>query len=316
MNDSQPNNQPTRHPAPNPAPNPAETLGTAALLRCAADNELTAQQQAALDAHLAAHPADAARIRFERELRGACCRVMEAQADTAAPPALRTRIVAQIAQTTQIADREAEVVVAGRIGPSFLQRFSFAAAAVLVAAVGVGLLVRGGMLAQQGSDAGANPAVLLTTFLSEEHNKCSSSNGLLSHKLKVTDPSQVPGTIQKVLGRPVSIESMTAAGFVFIGAGSCAVPDAEKSVHLMFRRPSKRGGDGVPVSLFIEADTGRLDLEEGVTYAVEEGGGGSARVIAWTHEGLVYYLVTQCSVSCDAARNGLDAPNCLAGLAR
>lgn len=299
---------------------PEQDLPTAALLRCAADGELTPSQQAALDAHLQAHPEDAARIRFERDLRQACARAMAGQ-DVTAPADLRARIAALTARPAapvpQPAAEPEVVVVAGRIGPARLQRWASLAAAVLLLGAGAALLVRGGMLTRGAPGDTASAAVVLTNFLSQEHKRCSAGReGSFAQRLRVTDLSRVPEAVQQVLGKPVSVESMAEADFQFIGAGSCRVPGAEKSVHLLFRRMCDGQPSGPPVSLFIEPDTGRLNLEEGVTYAVEEGGRDAPRVIAWTHDGLVYYLVTSCSVTCESARHRLDAPPSLAGLAR
>ncbi len=301
---------------------PEQDLPTAAMLRCAADGELTLSQQAALEAHLAAHPGDAARIRFERDLRQACARAMAGQG-AAAPAELRARIAgltaapAAPAAAPQPAAEPEVVVVAGRIGAARFQRWASLAAAVLLLGAGAALLVRGGMLTRGAPGDTASAAVVLTNFLSQEHKRCSSGReGSFAQRLRVTDLSRVPEAVQQVLGKPVSVESMAEADFQFIGAGSCRVPGAEKSVHLLFRRMRDGQPAGPPVSLFIEPDTGRLNLEEGVTYAVEEGGRDIPRVIAWTHDGLVYYLVTSCSVTCESARHGLDAPQSLAGLAR
>lgn len=284
----------------------APPLSRGVLLRCAADDELSPEDRVRLERHLCDCPGDDACIRFERQLRQACNRAMCA---CEVPPALRDAVAAKLAAG------HAPVVIA-RIGPAaWFGRWGLAIAAVLVVGVGTTLMLRINSKVNSGDlSAGVNgtaAAIQLSNFYTTEHDTCLASQEALSQRLEVTDPAALPRRFQQLLGQPISPELMASADFHFVGAGSCSVPGADDSVHLLYRRVGSDGKEGPLVSVFIVQDAQRLGLAEGKTYALKEG---RERVYAWVSDGLVYYVVTRCSKSCDAARKELHAPPTVAQL--
>jgi hypothetical protein len=282
------------------------------LIRCAADGELTPEARAALERHMCECPQDDACIGFEVQLKQACSRVM---CGCEPPAALREAIAARL--------RAGETVVIGRIGGGtgrgvgggaavWVRRWGLAVAAVVAVGVGTTIIIQTGLRAN--SHGAANAAVVqLSSYLATEHDACLASELVLSQHLEITDAAAVPQKIRAIVGRPISTELMESANFKFIGAGSCEVPGADKSAHLLFRRMKDDGTEGPLVSVFVEPDASRLGLAEGTTYAIKDG---SSRVYAWVSDGLVYYVVTRCSKSCDAARRELHAPATVADLGR
>lgn len=281
------------------------------LLRCAADGELTPEARAALERHMCGCPQDDACIRFEVQLKEACSRVM---CECEPPSALREAIAARL--------RAGETVVVARIGPGegqgsgrggavvWVRRWGLAVAAVVAVGIGTTLIIQTGLRANGTENAAV---VQLSSYLATEHDACLADEVVLSQHLEVTDSAAVPRKFQGILGKPISTDLMESANFRFVGAGSCEVPGSSKSVHLLYRRMKDDGTDGPLVSVFIEPDAARLGLSEGTTYAIKDG---SSRVYAWVNDGLVYYLVTRCSKSCDAARQEMHAPSKMAELRR
>lgn len=278
------------------------------LLRCAADGELTPEGRAALEEHMRACPQDEACIRFEVQLREACSRAM-CQCDL--PADLRETIAAKL--------RAGEPVVVARIGADgrvggatvWIRRWGLAVAAVVAVGIGTTIIIQTGLRA--GGNTANAAVVQLSSYLATEHDACVADEVVLSKHLEITDPQAVPKKYQAIFGKPISTELMESANFKFVGAGTCQVPGAKESAHLLFRRMDEDGTEGPLVSVFIEPDPSRLGLKEGTTYAMKDA---RSRVYAWVSDGLVYYVVTQCSKSCDAARRELHAPANVAQLGR
>lgn len=270
-----------------------DDVNLGALLRAAADDELTPEQQARLDAHLAAHPEDAARIEFERRLRVATSRVMS---DVRAPAGLRGRIerIGAEHEPRRPIWRQPRVV-------------GLAASLLLVA----GLLV---VLSIPASPVGpqARYRATLMSFLDREHARCWVDTDTILDKFHVREPDELPQQAETLLGRSVSFDDFDdLEGLEFVGGGECVVPGRSPSMHLGFRTDGTRGEADVAVSLFVQIDPGKLAMQEGVTYRLTSErriAREACTIYAWTHDGLLHFMVADNANACDLGRRALGAP--------
>ncbi len=311
MNDESTNHHHDQTPE-NPDPNALE-LG--ALLRCAADGELTDAQQAELDAHLAKTPEDHARIEFERALHTCCTRALGADQGEGkgltAPASLRERIAAGATEA------ESEPVIATvtpdgvttRSGAGSIERMirplmGLAAAIALVAAAT--LFLRGALLAN--GQFGIAQASALTEYVEKEHSRCMLPDA--ANAKFIEDAGELPGPWADLVGNALSIEAMTDAGYRFVGAGECHLPGKGGSVHLMFEEASHLDADGRPLamSLFLKRLPEDSELVEGRTYLLDERCDRGGPIVMWVRDGLLYSLVSDCPNACATARTALAAP--------
>lgn len=289
--------------------------GLGALLRGAADGELSAPQQAELDRHLAAHPEDSARIDFERELRTACARVMGNSEGCRAPASLRTRIEANLAAG---AAKEPETVIArihegGRV-EVHARRWRrtaglIATAAVLPLAVAAWLIVGN----RTGLEGAAQASIVPLDFLSRAHS------GTIN-RVQPMSIGDVAEKVRQIVGKPLRIDDFVEkAGLTFVGLGACRTPDGSKAAQLVFSRRA-RGQAGnetgeaadVKLSLFVQNDYGKHRITEGLTWdgrGPDTATNSGPLIRAWLHDGLVNYVVTDCPDTCDLARQGLNGPD-------
>lgn len=292
-----------------------EPLGV--LLRAYADGELSGEQREEVERHLERTPDDRPRVQLERDLRAACARVMGGEG-SGLPEGVRDRVLRAVAESRAEETRvgasvgNSEPVRAGRgvdegEGPGVLARIGrwqgyLATAAVLVlAGLIVVVLVRqaGGPGEQAGSviigSAEATAGrVALASFLETQHSRCTTDEGVYERKMRLQDPAELPGVFASLSGGSPSIERILEAGFVFKGAGQCRVPGDGESYHLLFGPPEGRRFPS-HLSLFVQRDTGELDIEEGETYRLDVEGGKRMLAVVWKREGVVYYLVAECS---------------------
>lgn len=312
---------PSNH-SPNPEKSsPGEGAGVqlpiGALLRAAADGELSAPQQLQLDRHLAGHAADSARVTFEQDLRRACSRVMSSEG-VRAPDSLRRAVLAQFeavpAAPEPVLARIPRVHEGGRVEvPARRWR---RVGGLMAAAAAIPLLVAGVLLVlNHESDRGsvavipAADRVMQVEFLTKEHCEC--VTGSLDGLEKVT-PEQIPERMRQLVGRPLGIEDLERAGFEFVQMGKCQMPGGGETAHLIFNRQSLKD-DGtrreIKLSLFVVNDRNRHRITEGITWQSPRRNKGDGPTIrAWGRDGLIYYLVTECGTSSDLAQQGLEAP--------
>lgn len=251
----------------------------AELLRLAADGELDAQGRAELDARLAAHGgADAARIAFERSLRGAVGRVMSEPAR--APEALRARIEGVIA-----AEHAAEEAAAGGPIPiwAHARRWMAVAAALLLVGATVLIAVRTG--APEGPALGDRARVQLASFMTREHGACAELGSHFQRKMLCRDLERAEWMLSEAVGAPASVASLD--GFRFVGIGPCAVPGPGPSVHLLLEEEG-----GPRLSVFVQRDGGQGPMPSGGPLGVDEVDLSRASVVALRREDLVYYVVS------------------------
>ena len=275
-------------------------LSRGALLRAAADGELSDAQRAELDRTLSG--AESRAIETEAALRQAVGRVLS---QPAAPASLRQRILAAAAAAGEMAgeaedpdEKPAPIPMAPWMRPLAV------AAAVLLVIAGGFMFMRGeggegAGIGATGESAGVQAAgiqlVELRRFVSREHDRCERDPDRAGKFIK-TEITEVPERYRSLMGAEVSIEEILKADLTLRGVGECRVPGPGRSIHLLLGAdlPESSG----TLSLFVQQDAeNRLGLDEGASYelAPREAAGEAARavsIIAWRRDGLTYYLVT------------------------
>lgn len=301
-------------------------LSIAALLRCCADGELNDQQRAKIEAHLASHPDDAMRVEFEHQLRKACERSMAGSAKC--PEALRKRVMALAAASAHSGTGQTDaehahaplpVALAPKTrNPSFwisTSRFMAVAAAVLLGLTLAFQVGRWSVVAPASPEGGAQVvlATRATEFVRREHSRCAKlRDAEVGNKFTATEAEGLTGAFQSVLGMNLTLEDLIAhADSVrFVDAGRCGVPGG-RSLHI--RLSTLAQGQEHTASLFVQEDTGRLQLAEGTTYQFAEGEENERpSVYVWRRAGLFYWLVCDRS---DSTRmiEALGAPQVRSG---
>ncbi len=307
----QPDNTP-RH-----TPKSAAPLPVAVLLRLAADDELDASAQTQLEAHLRAHPEDQAIIDAERALRRACSRACSS--DVSAPPSLRNRIDAIIAQSRQheaqsassvstpVADDEPSVPQS-LASQTQSRRFwirqtvvRYAALAAMIALVAVVAFQVG-----RSSDSWKPMGTQIAAFARHEHTRCLSDMPVIESKFTITELDQVPSEFAAITGKAVTLPAILhaqQAGLEFIDAGQCHLPGRGKSMQIRFRTADHP--DQI-ISLWVQDDDGQLPLKEGITYTT---GSGSDCVRLWRVDGIRYVLVCPDENTAPLATQAFEAPS-------
>ncbi len=284
----------------------------AALMRLAADDELSDEQRETLDRLLSRSLEGHARVQFERELRGAVGRVMGA---TSAPASLRASVERIIESardsepTPELKLTEAPKPGSGASMPVPLrvqtrsrsfwarrQSLVSVLAAVLVVGVASVLVWQATRLAGVHlTDAQMDYRSRLVGHVAGEHRRVIDP-AVAASKLSLHEPEEVRAFFQQVVGSVPSMEGLTVGTpeMVFVGAGNCHVPGSDgSSAHLRLDLIAPDGSVERVVSVFVKADHGELPLEPGVTYALDTKACGESgtRVLAWTDGGLVYFMV-------------------------
>lgn len=263
-------------------------LPIAALLRMAADGELTPELEARLRAHLDAHPGDADRVEFECKLREACA--CACTPDTHAPPSLRDKVLACCrAEATPGPPHADETRRRAFWARPHLARFgAIAAVLTLVAAVSF-------MVGRGGIDLGpVTPQVMMgrvVHFVRREHDRCADMPVHDNAKFTVEQPSGLEPEFAALAGREVSLKTILDAenhGLHFLDAGQCHLPSGGTAMHIRFTTDNP--GVGV-VSVWAQVG-GTLDLDEGVTYAADDQSGVAVRL--W-RVGEVRYIMVCCT---------------------
>lgn len=281
-----------------------EQCSIAVLLRLAADGEeLSASQHARLEAHLADHPEDASRLAFEQKLREACKRAC--CPGGCAPPSLRDRVVANCCQEPRGVAGSVEMTRSRSfwLGRA-VSRFGALAALIGLIAVVSFMVGRSGGVGSGGT--AERLAAQLAGFVRNEHVRCTDSGPSITTKFTIHEVGRVPDEFSAIVGRPMTIPCLLnadAAGLRFVDAGLCHPPGGD-ALHLRFR-VKREGGLGELVSLWVQADDGRLPMEDGVTYTQGEG---DRCVRFWRVEGVRYVLVCPSVEAAPVAVAALDSP--------
>lgn len=281
------------------------SLSRGALLRAAADGELSDAQRAELDPTLTA--AESRAIEAERHLRHAVGKVMS---QPAAPAGLRDRILAAaaVAEGSSAAAEADEIPAPIPMAP-WARGLAVAAAVALVAG-GAFMFMRdsaGGGVGGPGAtgatgdvQAAGIQLVELRQFVSREHSRCERDPSR-ARKFVVTELSEAPQRFRSIMGAEVSIEEIEKAGLQLRGAGECNVPGPGRSVHFLLKADLPECS--APLSLFVQQDPeNRLGLEEGASYELTRPGDDEPQdaeaahtvsIVAWRRDGFTYYLVAE-----------------------
>ena len=308
-------------------------MSDAALLRAAADGELSAEQREQLDRHLSRSLEGHARIQFEKELRDAVGRVMQMPA---APTALRAS-VGRIIESARDSEPTPELKLTEAPAPAkparederpsiqtrpapFLvkrQAWMSALAAVLVVGVASVLVWQATKLAGvQLTDDQRDYRSRLVGHVADEHKRVINPQ-VAASKLSLHEPEEVRAFFQQVVGSVPEMQGLTVgtSTLSFAGAGNCHVPGSDGgSAHIRFDLIAPNGAVKQIVSVFVKADNGELPLTPGVTYAMDTKACGQSgtRVLTWTDGTLVYFMVADTiNDGCSAvlAHLGIDRPS-------
>ena len=314
-----------RPPAAEPAPHHIpHDLNAPALLRAHADRDLPdSHPQTAALRHLLTDPVAArdagipdphARVEFERSLRAACGRCLCSMAGGPSSD-LRARIQALAAQHDAIAhppraSTNAPAPIPGRAHagvrrPTRRWAMSLGATAILVfAAAAIYQAVINAGTVRTGPESFT---AQVASFISLEHQRTALNTDAAKAKFGCTDAARVCADFSQTLGESPDLPALGGEhDLTFQGAGPCGVPGGP-SIHARFYTRHDAQGHDHEMSLFVQRDTGRLDLEEGRVYSLECA---AANVDVWRHGSLIYYLVSD-EHGCDCFRRaaGVGAPS-------
>lgn len=270
--------------------NPAETTN---LLRLAADEELTAEQAIALEAHLAAHPEDREFVEFEHRLRSAVGRVM---GEVTAPAELRAAVQAQIAAPPR------SLRLAGQAAPTPRRWFvPSGLAAGFLLLVGVAVVI-GVMGRSDWFDWFRSTQINISSggaslgFPIQEHERCITDASYARRKFTLHTQAALVEHLAKDLHWDVAIPDLSPFGFAFEDAGNCSIGGGSvESVHLRYAK------DSITVSVWIERSrpsdlTHSAGFEEGHAYFVTPTNrqampDGQSAYYAWRSGDFVYRIV-------------------------
>lgn len=145
--------------------------------------------------------------------------------------------------------------------------------------------------------------------MASEHGHCITDAVHAAEKLVVENPDELPAFTASVVGTEIAFADLAASGASdvrFVDAGECHVPGGGPSMHVRFQLPDIEGDS----SLFIQRDSGRMKLSEGITYTLAPSGDApnTPSVYIWLREGFVYYLVIPERAECEKLRKSLYLP--------
>lgn len=302
---------------PDPNPDNLEFPSEAFRLRAQADGEAPPDLASA---------DEAGSVAFERDLRSAVGRVM----NTPAPVGVRDRVRRAIGSGPAFSARERLRLVRAEEHPGvyraplpLAKQWWLAAAAAVVLVVGMVWYMsgspRGGPMRQRSSGPApqAVPASLLVravAWVEGQHEGCAEFGPLFEQKMTVRTQAEAVATAVELLNKIPTVldlksEALRGAGYRFAGLGPCSVPGKGRSVHLLYK-PDESAATGVPVvSLFVQEDTGEIDVEPGAVLVRRPVAGSDSKLhlLIWREGGLVYYLVSGSGMA-DEARAAFAVP--------
>lgn len=277
-------------------PDHPQPTSIGALIRAAADGELSPEQQRALDQARQADPQVDNALAFERGLRDAVCRAM---GSLCAPAGLRQRVRGAIASGNALSLPEG--IAEHTRKPSFwgTRRTTSLLAAMIVLTLGAALFFQAISLSKPGLNASQLAyRQQVASFVAGEHGRCAGSSDLAKSKLRISDPSEAESVLSELMGHSVSLPCQNRRPQIqFDGAGPCGIPGNGPSAHVMYHP-----ADGGPkVSIFMKPNSGELPFQPGKTYLLDtkKCGVAGTRIIAWVNDGLVYYAVFDETPGCD-----------------
>lgn len=300
-------------------------LSAAAQIRAAADGEIGPAPDAA--------PEHAAGVRFESSLRAAVGRAMSEP--TSAPASLRSAVEASFgAKSSDVVTTPLGNTADRSFWASFRSVSAPLAAVAAVLVLAAVLVVPG--LFSGGSALPGEQFTRISTFVSSQHQGCLTDTEVFGRKFTARSPEQAAALSERVIGAapglllPAGLAAMRDAGYTLLGVGGCGVPGSGASVHVAFThgasepeaRPAPPGaaepGDrdagavcddvSKAVSVFIQQDTGELDLSTASCYLASCDKTQITSLVVWRANGFVHYVYCRDRQGLDAARAAMQAP--------
>jgi len=261
-----------------------DALSIGALLRLAADDELTADEADRLERHLREHPEDRARIDSERGLRAHVAR-FGARAPAASSD-LRERIAGILAGEAE----EADAPVIRRTDRSFWQRSlaPLAIAASLLLVVSASLVIRQAAVTTGGGWMNEVFGAEVAGFVDREHDRCVELDDATNLKFVTSTLEGASELMVERLGSAPAMIDLSVRGLTLAGAGGCHVPGDGRSVHLLYRPTSEAG---TPVSLFVQREVSGFEGADSNSLCIQRPRDERDEVLVWRRDGLIYYLV-------------------------
>ncbi len=265
------------------------------LLRGAADGELSATEQAELEAHLAARPEDRAVLDFERRIRHEVGRAL----GTGTVP---SELAARIEEIARDARR-----------PRARRRWGILAAAAALATVALGLLA---VLASDPDESGFAGRGRLVRFLATHPRDCPISIERTLQEFEVRRFDEALTTLGTLLGDAPALADLGHTDLEFRGMGRCGIPGEQASMHIMLMGAVGTPLEGSPLSVYVQRDDGRLPITEGTTYRLEskEEEFVGIEMFVWKRAGLDYFVVTPSAAAGRIALASVGAPSVTAVL--
>jgi hypothetical protein len=298
-----------------------------ALIRAAADGELSPEQVAEFERLCAERDCTQDRVRFEQTLRESCGRVL--MASPCCTEALRAKIMAMAAGTRDgdgsagegsesVADRVERLSPQTRTAAFWRRSPGMAAAAALLLSVAGVLVWQASRLPTAAPPAGMTQQQVayrdrVAGFVAGEHSRCCRSDVAAQAKMIHRDPASARAHYAQAFGAgSVAVEAgpVEAGQVSFWGGGDCHVPGSTRSAHMRFDAVSPQD-ETIRLSLFVMPNNERLPLEPGTTYRLNAAACDEAGVAlyGWTADGLTYLLVSEATGDfCGMVRRALHAP--------
>lgn len=294
------------------------------LIRAYVDGELPPEDAERVETRLESDPEFRSRVEFEQALRKGVFAAMD-QAESKAPEALRERISAalQVEQAEAIGssrDDSSRVdhvapaatqtaparevrpgwmnVIAGLFGrPQQISGWAMAGVVVIVSAVIlVGIFGTPIDFLDQ-RESSNNLVTDVSEWIADEHTRCAEDKDVLENKLKARCREKAAMDLVDHLGVDrVTIFDLSAAGYEFVGEGSCGVPGSDASSHIIYER-NIPGQPPAKASIFVMPDKGQFScaaqkpLTPGKWYEVQCRTACKRMVRQSTDSTLVYFLV-------------------------
>ncbi len=275
----------------------------AARLRALADDELPPAEATDLRNELDAE-AIARADAFERRLRERCAACMS---DAQTPADLRDRVVSALRAEESGAHGSGDAPSVEPMPATVISRtdrsFWAGGRAMLGVAAAVALAAVVWVMAPTASTG--DPSVLLQQAAlraASEHSGCTVNPDYFENTMARVGDGLTESTgaefISKQIGDlPVKL-ALGGAGYTLSAIGECDLPGPGETVHLLYEPVDPNSSR--PVSLFIqEASSGHDWMSKGALYT--SGLEKAPYVRVWRTEGVVYYMVTDCPVSCEKA---------------
>ena len=246
-----------------------------------ADGELPGVELAAVQAHLASHPADAARVAAAARFRQGVAAALIART-TPPSDSLRERVAAIALKAA--GDAADHPLPALRHHPRWFAVARGALAAMILLALGivVGRTIFGPKPAASSSPVPASTVA----FVTHVHVDCSRAPDLHTAAFP-QELGTLASRLERYLGRPVPYPDLRPIGYEYIGAGPCG-NRAEQTVHLLYKAIGGPVTD--TVSLFVQPYHGQAPIDEGKVYWAA-GRDAAHPIIVWRKDDMVFYLV-------------------------